>query len=437
MRLNKLYIQFFLSILVMLVILFIVVGVTFHVVSQKMRHEQDRPIAGVIAYIMADEQGRLPDLATPGTIKLVRKIATGSQGKIWVTDRDDTVILKTFTGPLPNPDSFRRVKDEEGGTPVVLHDGTPGTMYFVFDETWHADGEKMFFFGLVAAVLTIALLSWPVARHITRPLHRLRETMTRFADGDLSARTGRICCGKGEMVMLANTYNDMADSIERMIKSGRELTANVSHELRSPLARLRIIQQILSERLAGMENERTDGNLKDMEREIEAMDQLIGRILQLSKLSLHPDERIPINVAQRFASILESYGHLFEARGIELRVDAPEDYFLEAEEESMSWMFDNIIANAMKFTPENGLISITVNDLDTECIMEVVNSTARPLPERELESIFEPFQRGSNETAPGTGLGLAIVRRIAERHNGHVEAENTIQGFLLRVTLPK
>lgn len=438
MRVNRLYIQFVFSTMVMLMALFLVVALTFHVVTRKMKSDFNRPVADTISYIMADDQGRQPPMSDPKVMKTFRKIAVGIQGMIWVTDEHGTVLLKTFEGPVPEDEILEAGEwEEEGAVPVTLCDGTRGYMGFLFDETFHEEGETMFLMGLVAAVLTIFLLSWPVARHITRPLHLLRETMARFAEGDLSARAGKLCCGKGEISVLADTYNDMADSIERMIASGQELTANVSHELRSPLARLRVIQQILSERISDRDKERLGKNLVDMEREIEAMDKLIGRILQLSKLSLRPEERRSVNVAQLTASILESYSHLLSTKGIKLEVDAQEDYYLEVEEEAMSWMLDNIIGNAVKFTPEHGRIHLKVTDRPESSILEVTNSTARPLADNDLKAIFEPFRRGPGETAPGTGLGLALVSRIVERHGGSVEAESTPQGFLLRVVFAK
>ncbi|WP_147820006.1 sensor histidine kinase [Salidesulfovibrio onnuriiensis] len=436
MRINRLYIKFFFSVMIMLVLLTFVVAMTFTVVSRKMKTEHDRPVADVISFIMADDHGRLPPLNDPEVVKVFHKIAIGIQGKIWITDIHGGVRFKSFDGPLPDLEEAGDW-DDEGYVPVTLRDGTPGTMSFIFDDFVHKEGERLFFTGLVAVILTIALLSWPIARHITRPLHRLREVMARFAEGDLSARATKICCGKGEISVLADTYNAMADNIEGMIESGRELTANVSHELRSPLARLRVIQQMLSEKLSGTDNERLVKNLDDMEREIEAMDRLIGRILQLSKVSLRPEERYPVNLAQLFASILESYGHLMAAKNIELHVDSQEDYYLEVEEESMAWMLDNIVGNAVKFTPQNGRITFRGIDEPDRCVLEVINSTARPLSDKDLETIFEPFRRGPGETAPGTGLGLALVKRIVEHHGGTVKAQNTPQGFMLRVVLPK
>ncbi len=436
MRTGRLYVRFFFSIMIMLVILFFVVSLTFEVVTEKMKTEHDRPVASIIAYIMADDQGRQPPLDLPEVIKVFKKTAIGTQGKLWVMDQNGAVLLKTFDGPIPSVTDVADW-DDEGEVPITLHDGSPGTMAFIFDETVHREGERLFFMGLVAAILTIALFSWPVARHITKPLQQLRKAMDRFAEGDLSSRAGRVCRGRGEISTLAKAYDNMADNIEKMIQSGRELTANVSHELRSPLARLRIIQQMLSDKLAAPGNERLHKNLEDMEREIEAMDRLIGRILQFAKLSMRPEERLPVNVAQLFASILESYGHLIESKNIELRVDSPEDYYLQAEEESMAWLLANIVGNAVKFTPQNGRIQFTATDTPDRCTLETVNSTARPLPDDELENIFEPFRRGAGETAPGTGLGLALVKRIAERHGGSVQAENTPQGFLLRVTFNK
>jgi two-component system OmpR family sensor kinase len=101
----------------------------------------------------------------------------------------------------------------------------------------------------------------------------------------------------------------------------------------------------------------------------------------------------------------------------------------------MLWLLENVIGNAVKHTPKNGRIVITMRSEDKQGVIEVTN-TAAPLPETELQSIFEPFQRGSNQTGQGSGLGLALVARIAENVGGTVQATNAATGFRLTVRVP-
>lgn len=435
MQSNRIYMKFFMAVTVMLAVLMTVVGTTFYLASDHLATIRNRPVAEVSASIIADEQGHQPDFALETTRNYFNRVAQGINGLMWVTDSSGSVIFKTFEGAPPEPAHLFSGKGKEGAVPISLHDGTPGQLHFVFNDDWHKETNTLFFLGLAASVLTIALLSWPVANHVARPLNHLRQVMARFADGDLEARATMCRCGKGEIAMLGRDYNAMADSIVRMIESNRELSTNVSHEMRSPLARLTILQQTLAERLSKTDDTRAVALLRDMDQEIEAMDNLIGRILQFSKMHLRPEEYRDVNLVEMMSSVLETYAPRQQEKSIRLDVFAPAEVVCHVGEESMLWLLENVIGNAVKYTPENGRIVVTMRNEDNHGLIEVTN-TADPLPETELESIFEPFQRGSNQTGQGSGLGLALVARIAENVGGTVLATNAATGFRLTVRVP-
>ncbi len=435
MKSNHIYIKFFSAVTIMLAVLMIVVGTTFYLVSDQLASIHTRPVAAVASSIMADAQGRQPDLSTEKSKHYFMKVARGINGLIWITDSTDKVIFKTFEGMPPSPHILSTSKGKEGAAPVLLHDGTRGNMHFAFNSDWHKETNTLFSLGLAASVLTIALLSWPAARYVARPLNHVRETMARFAEGDLSARTSMARYREGEISMLGETYNKMADSIVRMIESNQELATNVSHEMRSPLARLTILQQTLTERLSDTDNKRVSSLLKNMNLEIQAMDNLIGRILQFSKMHLRPEPHRDINLVQVLESVVETYAPYQREKDIRLDVFAPDEVICRVGEESMLWLMENVMGNAVKYTPEKGRIVITMRTEDNQGVFEVTNTSPR-LPEHELKAIFKPFHRGSNHSGEGSGVGLAIVGRIVETLNGTVQASNAATGFRLTVRIP-
>lgn len=430
---HRIYIRFFLTVIAVLVILTVVVGTVFNSVSDYVRHERDKPIAGTISYSLADPQGRLPEL-TDSLKTTLERIAEEIPGKLWITRPDGSTIFQTFEGEAPKPQGLKERK-KEGTAQVVLHDGSPAAMHFVYTDAIHREGETIFFLVLATTIVTLALLAWPMARHIAKPIANLREGIARFAAGDLSARVDLCVCRKNEMAVLTNAFNDMAERIECMISSNRELSANISHEMRSPLTRLRIMQQTLVDKLSDTADERTRKTLATMEREIEAMDDLIERILKFSKLHMQEDVHEQVAVGKVLAAVTEAYSHLLDSKNIRVSTNLDPHMTCRAHAEYLRWMLDNIVGNAAKFTPDHGTLHLDMTKKEDRCVITARN-TAAQLPPDELDTIFELFTRGSNQTAPGTGLGLALVQRVAERHGGSARAQSTPDEFILTVELP-
>lgn len=290
--------------------------------------------------------------------------------------------------------------------------------------------------GLTLIGALLALLAWPVSLKITKPLERLEDSALRIAGGDLSARveiTETHVIGK----KLGDAFNIMAETVERMVRGGKELTANISHELRSPLARIRIAGECLKEALERGKPEEAQEMLQAMWEDIEEADRIIGRILEFSKVDLHEpiamtEEVAPAHVVERLARTLTPVAR---SRQIEVGLDLDRGLRVAGNEEWLRAAFKNLLENALRHTEPGGSVQVVVRGSSGTVTLEVTNSFA-PLDPGELELIFKPFYRGRTSDSEGTGLGLAIVKKIVGLHHGEVGARNVPEGFQVWVQLP-
>ena len=243
--------------------------------------------------------------------------------------------MRTFEGETPdttppNLKRFRRFAHirsgiDEGkpymGMPLKLAGNEPGMLHVVLHGSRHKVAEGPFALGLVAIGLIVALLILPIYRFISEPLGELRHAAVGIAGGDLSCRAS--VKSTDEIGELAGAFNHMAETIERMVKTTKELTANVSHELRSPLARIRIAQELLLEKIHDPAQEKK--YLESIQEEIEEMDHLIGEILTLSKLDIQQAQGISedFDMHALAGDLLDRFAPSIAHKRIRLDVSAP------------------------------------------------------------------------------------------------------------------
>lgn len=290
---------------------------------------------------------------------------------------------------------------------------------------------------VVGLVLTL-LVAYVLALYYTRPLRRLDRAMQRFAQGELNTRvSGEIGTTDREIASLAQVFDRMAERIERLVNRQRRLFHDVSHEVRSPLARIEVALE-----LARRDPARVPTSLDRIEKEVGAVDQLIDGLLTYARLDA--GEELPLERTELRAlldEVRETAEYEAQKRNITvtLTVDAAlENAFVRADLSSLPRAFDNFLRNAIRYTPEGGVIELRAlaskGQVDVLCVDQ-----GPGIPEAELESVFNPFVRGAREaTGTGFGLGLAIARRIISLHGGSVRAENRTDrtGLIVRTTLP-
>jgi signal transduction histidine kinase len=310
--------------------------------------------------------------------------------------------------------------------------------------------------GLLAAVALFALglsvlVSAGLARRFTTPLRQLTEAARALAEGDLSRRVpeAQVRAGSSELAELAVQFNAMADRVEESVDlirrdrdRSRDFLADVSHELRTPLAALRTFNDLLTER-AGDDPDARAEFLESSGQQIERLDWLAQNLLELSKLDsglvlldLRPDDlRAAVETA------VEQSTAAARKRGTTIKLTLPDHPVrIRHDPQRIGQVVANLVANAVKFTPKGGVVTVDVAGT-TDGARIVVSDTGVGIDPSELPHIFERFYRGnqSNETrGSGSGLGLAIVHSIVDMHGGTVAVESRLGlGSRFTVDLPR
>ncbi|MBI5445641.1 MAG: HAMP domain-containing histidine kinase [Deltaproteobacteria bacterium] len=301
-------------------------------------------------------------------------------------------------------------------------------------------GHGRFLAAVGVLLLVAALISYPLTRTIAGPLERLTETARRLADGDLAARSE--VSRDDEVGTLARALDDMAFRLETRIRSDRELLANVSHEFRTPLARLRVALELCEEE----ENPKAlAGHLAGIAQDIAELDRLVADVLASTRLDLaagegpqlRPDRTaVDLGALAREAAERFSGGH--PERKLRLAFpDALPGVFADAA--LLRRVFDNVLENAARYSEPAAPVDLRVNG-ESGWLTVVVADRGIGVPEQELPRLFEPFfrtERSRSRAAGGTGLGLTLCKRIVEAHGGTIAAgPNAGGGLVLTFRLP-
>jgi two-component system, OmpR family, sensor kinase len=286
--------------------------------------------------------------------------------------------------------------------------------------------------GLMAAVLS-GLLAWS----LSRPLRLLRQAFAAAAAGRLEQRVApALGRQRDEFADLARDYDRMAAQLHTLLGAQRRLLHDVSHELRSPLARLQVAAGLLQRAPGG-----AGPACERIEREVERLDQLVGEVLTLARLETAPPtgRAVEIDVIALLASVADDARFEARSRGRDLRFTASHASLgLHAHGELLLRAFENVLRNAVKFTAEGSCVDVNAQ-LRGPVLQVSVADRGPGLPAQALQRIFEPFVRieGEAPCTQGFGLGLAIARRAAQAHGGTLAAHARAGGGLeLRFELP-
>ena len=290
--------------------------------------------------------------------------------------------------------------------------------------------------GTLASLAFGALLAWYVAR----PIQHLRGAFAALARGQLETRVAPLIGRRrDEVADLGRDFDRMAQQLQSLIAAQRSLLHDVSHELRSPLARL---QAAIG--LARQNPQRFEGSLERIEYEAERLDELVGQLLTLSRLEASAGEAT-LERAQRtdlmdlVASIAADAHFEAQASGRAVAFAGHGETVAVVRGELLHRAIENVVRNAIKYTLPGTTIEVSARtSLSGDTFLVSVADRGSGVAENELEAIFEPFYRSAiGQPGPGFGLGLAIARRAVEAHSGRVRASNREGGGLrIEIELP-
>lgn len=293
--------------------------------------------------------------------------------------------------------------------------------------------------GLIGRLLVFVFISFVVcfalAKYLTTPLVVLRRTTQRLAAGDLTARASHARSGTGdEISRLVADFNKMADRIQSLVSAERRLTSDISHELRSPLARLNIALEI-ARRRTGPEQQKA---IDRIETESKRLDELIGEVLKLSELETRAPQYVnaPIDLPSLFSDLAADAEYEASSKNVGVRCSLPERCEIRGDRELVRSAMENVLRNAIRYTHPGTEVEVSV-ECRKEAGIDVAAIKIRDhgpgVPEANLQQIFEPFFRVSPDRSRhtgGTGLGLAIAAHAVAVHGGSIRASNAPGGGL-------
>ena len=294
------------------------------------------------------------------------------------------------------------------------------------------------FVTLLATLAVSAILCFLLARYLSDPIRHLRAATRAIAAGDLRVRVSNLLGRRrDELALLAVDFDQMAERLRSLLESQRQLLRDVSHELRSPLARLQIALGLARRPNANLEQE-----FDRIEQETQRLDELIGEILSLSRLEDPSHELIAeqVNLEELLETLAENARVEAEPRLVRVELQVAAALCVEGDRELLFRAIENVVRNAVRFAPEGSAVELSARAQGERAVVRVVDHGPGVPPEL-LEGIFEPFFRvghARDRDSGGYGIGLAITARVAALHGGSIRACNLPGGGLqVDMTLPR
>jgi signal transduction histidine kinase len=302
---------------------------------------------------------------------------------------------------------------------------------FVIRESWW----QLALAGAAAAAIALVIARW-LARGMTQPLRDMARASGRMETGDYSQRVHTT--SRDEVGQLAAAFNNMSAELESLERLRRDLVANVSHELKTPISALRAHLENL---LDGVEEPNRE-TLEVMLTQSERLGRLIDQLLDLSRLEsgeLRLNRR-PTELHPLVSEVLSEIEVARAGRGVRVADAVPHDLPpLLVDAERVHQVLFNLLDNAVRYTPHGGRVTVTARRVDGSCEVAVVD-TGQGIAAEHLPRLFERFYRADAARSRGdggTGIGLAIARSVVEAHGGHIRAESRVgRGSVFTFDLP-
>lgn len=384
------------------------------------------------AYETGGRQGLATLLARFQNVTQAEIVVTDANGTDLVTGRQRPELKRSMLDrhrPPAFPYSFWFERPSIIARPDSTH---KYWLFFIEQQTrrnslfWFLQPQHFWIMALVV------LLCYAFAFHLTSPVRALQRAVDCFGRGDLTARaeTRR----RDELGQLARTFNLMADRIQLLLSAERRLLQDVSHELRSPLARLGVAIEL------ARSGEHRDETLDRIQKEADRLNSLVGELLEVTRAEGDPSQQKmePVRMDELLADLVYDTSIEAEAKESELKLIAADPVSVLGDEELLRRAIENVVRNAIRYAPPNTAVEIAL--AGTAASAEIcVRDYGPGVPEESLARIFDPFYRvdsDRNRTSGGVGLGLAIARRAIELHKGKLKARNAHPGLLVSIELP-
>jgi len=295
--------------------------------------------------------------------------------------------------------------------------------------------------AMAASLVVASLAGYVLSRRIAAPVHRLTAAADAMATGKLEQQVAGE--GTDEIGRLVASFNAMSQRVAATARSQRDLLANIAHELRTPLTSVQGYTQALRDGVVDTPSDRAKA-LATISAEAERMGRLIGQLLDLARIESGQSRLVlrPVSTRVLLDGLARQFALEAARRNLNLELSAPPGLTVLGDEERLTQMLGNLVANALRFTPAGGTIAVSAARLaaptgNTRPLVRLtVRDTGAGIPPGRLQRIFDRFERG-NDPESGFGLGLAIVRELVQAHGGTITVESAVGvGTVFTLDLP-
>jgi len=461
MKIKRLYLKILFAFLgILLITILLTIGLFMETAGRCYKSYLDNETLAklkIFKVMVQKEVDRHKDLPAGKNPDLVQLLETGTalfDVKLWLTEPENHIIFQNFEGVVDFlPDRAHRQIHHDSGITLYHYILKWNKYYAVIPINYRSQElrlhlfvdtgktsrhEGLFLMGVIVIGITATLMLLPAISYITRRINRLNQSALEFAGGNLSVRTD--IKGHDEIAKLGDTFNRMADRLERLVRNSKELTANVSHELRSPLARLRVSKELILDKLEqkGASDDAIRRLLNNMESDIGDLDTLIEEALALSKINYQESALAPetFRFSDFIKSMMDAYHPLLSRNDLLLDLDIRDFGKARQDKALVKSIFSNLMDNAIKYSPPGNTIRVSAGTVSPKGLEFSITNTCAPMSQEDLDRLFNPFFRIPGQKASGTGLGLAIAKNQALRCKGTIRAEHTGRKICLIVSLP-
>ena len=342
----------------------------------------------------------------------------------------DVVSGENRIGSLPSPPSTKS-RGYVNGQLVVTHRSADGRYWFVAVDAHQTDRWTFFPYYLLV-IGTTGLLCWLAAVGIVSPIRKITASVDRFGQGDLSTRVNMQ--RRDEIGGLARSFDEMAERLQRLVMSERRLLQDISHELRSPLARLKFSVKLT--RTAADPNVALDR----VERDVNRITSLVSEIVEVTRIEGEPSARRwqKVNLGELVEETVSDCEVEAEFRGCSICMEGKISNEVSGDAELLRRAVENVLRNAIRYSPDQTKIDVTLAEADQGATI-AVRDHGPGVPGVLLTDIFEPFFRveeAREADTGGIGLGLSIAKRAVQLHGGTIAAENANPGLRVTIAIP-
>lgn len=342
----------------------------------------------------------------------------------------DLVSGQNRSALLPRPPS-RESRGFVNDRLTVTHQSSDGHYWFVAVDSRQPDRWTFFPYYLLVLGAT-CVLCWLAAVGVVSPIRKMTTTIDRFGKGDLSARVK--VRRQDEIGDLGCSFNGMADRLQKLVVSERRLLEDISHELRSPLTRLKVALRLA--RTAADPNTALDR----VQREVQRITCLVSEIVELTRIEGDPlaqkTEVVPIG--EIINETVSDCRLEAEVRGCSIQLEGQLPGKVPGDPELLRRAVENVLRNAIRYSPQDGVINVALTQT-AQVATITIRDYGPGVPAEALSEIFKPFCRveeARDAESGGMGLGLSIAKRAVQMHHGEITARNAGPGLCVQIGIP-